>query len=119
MLAALALGACATLPAATPVLGEGLARLGEATRVAGLIVTPRAVVEDSRCPVNARCIWAGRVIVRTEVAGRGWRETFDLTLGQRVAVHGTTLGLASVEPGRLAGADAPPLDYRFGFEGGR
>jgi len=119
LLAALALSACASLPAAVPVRSDGLAHLHEATRVGSLVVTPRAVIEDSRCPINARCVWAGRAIVRTEVAGTGWRETLDLTLGDRVATHGTTLSLTSVEPARLVGAQAQSLDYRFGFEGGR
>ena len=114
--AALALSACATLPA---IRGDGLARRGEATRVGALVVTPRAGIEDSRCPVDVRCVWAGRAIVRTQVEGAGWRETLDLTLGERVATHGTTLGLTSIEPGKVAGSGAAPLDYRFGFEGGR
>ena len=120
MFAALALSACATLPAASPVRGDGFARLGEATRVGALVVTPRFVVEDSRCPINARCVWAGRAIVRTEVAGAGWRETLNLTLGERVTTHGTTLGLTSVEPGKMAGTQPiPPQPLLFGFEGGR
>ena len=118
MLAAFALSACASLPAAVPVRSDGLAHLHEATRVGSLVVTPRAVIEDSRCPINVRCVWAGRAIVRTDVAGPGWRETLDVTLGTPVATHGTTLSLTSVEPARLVGAQAPPLDYRFGFEGG-
>jgi len=119
LFASLALGACATLPTAAPVRGDGLAHLNEATRVGALVVTPRAVVEDSRCPINARCVWAGRAVVRSEVAGAGWRETLNLTLGERVITHGAALALTSVEPGKMAGAEAQPLDYRFGFEGGR
>ena len=119
MFASLALGACATLPTAAPVRGDGRAHLNEATRVGALVVTPRAIVEDSRCPINARCVWAGRAVVRSEVAGAGWRETLNLTLGERVITHGASLALISVEPGKMAGAEAQPLDYRFGFEGGR
>ena len=116
--AALALGACATLPVAS-VRSDGLARLGEPTRVGALVVTPLSIVEDSRCPINARCVWAGRAIVRSEVAGPGWRETLDLTLGEPRATHGTTLALTAIEPGKMAGAEAPPLDYLMRFEGGR
>lgn len=120
LLAIGALGACATLPAATTVRGDGLAHLNEATRVGALVVTPRAVVEDSRCPINARCIWAGRAIVRSEVAGAGWRETLNLTLGERITTHGLGLALTSVEPGKMAGArPTPPRPMLFGFEGGR
>ncbi len=119
-LAALALSACATLPTAAPVRGDGLAYLGEATRIGVLIVTPRAIVEDSRCPINVRCVWAGRAIVRTEVAGAGWRETRNLTLGERITTHGKQLALTSIKPGKFAGAQSfPPQPMLFGFEGGR
>ncbi len=120
LFAALALAACATAPlVGDPVRSDGFARLGEATRVGTLVVTPRAVIEDSRCPINARCIWAGRAIVQTQVDGAGWRETRNLTLGEPIATHGTTLALTSVEPGKMAGAETAPMQYRFGFEGGR
>ena len=120
LIAALALSACASLPlAGGAVRNDGLARLNQATRVGALVVTPRAVVEDSRCPINARCVWAGRAIVRSQVDGPGWRETRDLTLGQTIATHGLTLSLTSVEPGKLAGTPAPAAPYLFGFEGGR
>ena len=118
--AAFAISACATLPADVAVRSDGLAHLNEATRVGALIVTPRMVVEDSRCPINARCVWAGRAIVRTDVAGAGWRETLDLTLGERTTTHGTPLALTSVEPGKMAGSQPiPPQPMLFGFEGGR
>ncbi len=119
LLAALALSACATLPAAVPVRSDGLAHLHEATRVGSLVVTPRAVIEDSRCPINARCVWAGRAVVRTQVVGPGWRETRNLALGERVETHGTTLTLTSLEPGKMAGAQLPFERQTFGFEGGR
>ncbi len=119
-IAALALGACATVPDAAPVRSDGLAYLGEATRIGALIVAPCAVVEDSRCPINVRCVWAGRAIVRTEVAGAGWRKTLNLTLGERITTDGKQLALTSIEPGKLAGAQPfPPQPMLFGFQGGR
>lgn len=119
LLAALALGACATLPAAAPMRSDGLAHLGEATRVGRLTVTPLAVVEDSRCPINVRCVWAGRAVVRTLVVGPDWRESLNLTLGEQAATHGTAIALTSLEPGKVAGAQPPPQRQVFGFEGGR
>jgi hypothetical protein len=117
--AVLALTACATFPAAAPIRSDGRARLDQATRVGALVVTPRAIVEDSRCPINARCVWAGRAIVRADVAGSGWHEARDLTLGERITIHGFPLGLVSIDPGRTAGQQSTlaqgPL---FGFEGG-
>ena len=119
IIAALALGACVTVPAAGPVRADGRALLGQSTRVGALVVTPRTVVEDSRCPINARCVWAGRLVVTALIKGKGWQETRNLTLGEPVALHATTLALTSAEPGKLAGEQAPAQPTTFGFEGGR
>ena len=115
--AALSLAACATAPiAGSPVRQDGLARIGESTRVGALVVTPQVVVEDSRCPINARCIWAGRLVLKTRIDGAGWRETVDVTLGQPYATHGAGLALVSGEPGKMAGATPSPPASLFGFE---
>jgi hypothetical protein len=119
LFAALALSACATLPAAAPLRSDGLARIGETTRVGTLAVTPLSVVEDSRCPINARCIWAGRLVLKAKVAASGWQEVRNVTLGEPVPLHATTLTLTSAEPGKLAGAQPPAPPLTFGFEGGR
>jgi len=115
--AALALSACAAVPVpGSPIRGDGLATVGQSTRVGALVVTPQRVIEDSRCPINARCIWAGRLVLKTRIDGAGWRETVDLTLGQPYATHGTGLALVSGEPGKMAGATPSPPASLFGFE---
>jgi hypothetical protein len=38
------------------------------------------VAEDSRCPVDVDCVWAGNAEVVVEVGGRGWRGKRLLTL---------------------------------------
>lgn len=102
----------APLPAGTPVA------LGQAVTVGSVVAMPMAVVEDSRCPINARCVWAGRLVVTTRIDGAGWRETADLTLGEPWSTRGLTLALVSGEPGRLAGEgqDIPKDAYRFTYE---
>ena len=117
LIAAIALSACATVPiSGMPIRSDGLATFGQSTRVGALVVTPQALVEDSRCPINARCIWAGRLVLKTRIDGAGWRETVDLTLGQPYAAHGTGLALVSAEPGKLAGSPPSPPANLFGFE---
>ncbi len=117
LVAALALGACATAPSTgSPVRTDGLARIGEPTRVGALVVTPQSIVEDSRCPVNARCVWAGRLVLAARIDGAGWRETVRMTLGVPFRTHGTGLALISAEPGKMAGAPPAPPASLFGFE---
>lgn len=116
-LVALALGACVTAPiAGSKIRSDGLATLGQPTRVGALVVTPQAIVEDSRCPINVQCVWAGRLVLKTRIDGAGWRETVDLTLGQAYAAHGTGLALVSAEPGKRAGATPSLAASLFGFE---
>ena len=115
--AVFALGACATMPINdAPVRTDGLATFGQSTRVGPLVVTPQALVEDSRCPINARCIWAGRLVLKTRINGADWRETVNLTLGQPYAIHGAGVALVSAEPGKMAGSAPSPPARLFGFE---
>jgi hypothetical protein len=120
---ALALGACATYPNGPivdggPIRPDGFAMMGQPTRVGPLVVTPKALVEDSRCPMNARCVWAGRVIVTTRIDGAGWRETTNMELGRPYITHGVAIQLSSVRPDKAAGEPVPPEAYLFGYTGG-
>lgn len=113
LLAALALFACA--PIAPPnVVSSASATIGFGGQAMlnGLLIRPIALVEDSRCPINARCVWAGRLVLRAEVAG----QMRDLTLGHPLAIDGATLILAAALPAKLAGTETPPGAYRFTFE---
>ena len=115
--AALSLAACTTVPmGGAPVRSDGLAAIGQSTRVGSLTVTPQSVVEDSRCPINARCVWAGRMVLAARIDGAGWREVANLTLGQPYTTHGTGLALVSAEPGKVAGSPPFPPASLFGFE---
>lgn len=86
--------------------------------VGKLVAVPQALVEDSRCPINARCVWAGRAVLSTRIYGPGFDETVPLVLGEPYATHGTTITLTSAEPGKMAGQTVPMSTYRFTFEGG-
>jgi len=113
------LAACATTPMAdaAPAPAGTAVALGQAVTVGELVLTPYEVVTDSRCPINARCVWAGELIVSTRIDGPGWRETAELKLGEPHLAHGTSVMLSSGEPGRMAGAaETSPEDYRFTFE---
>ncbi|MCB5424340.1 hypothetical protein H0274_03635 [Altererythrobacter sp. CC-YST694] len=124
LLSVITLGGCipaqdAPVTSAAPALPSGSqVALGQPVMVGKLTVTPMEVAEDSRCPMNARCVWAGRVILVTRIEGEGWRETSPLTLGEPFATHGTPLSLTSVSPERVTGQEPVPAEYRFGFEGG-
>jgi hypothetical protein len=112
-------GCTAPMVAGTRPAPEGSSvALGQPVQVGRLVATPKAVVEDSRCPENARCIWAGRLIVSTQIDGPSWRETIPLTLGEAHATHDTAITLVSGTPEKRTGNETFAGDYRFTFEGG-
>lgn len=115
----LALSACATVPSASPPLPEGsVVALGQPVATAGIVLTPLEVTEDSRCPMNARCVWAGRITVETRIEGAGWSETVQMTLGEPEGVRGYILNLVTAEPNRMTNdPPTPPANYRFAYEG--
>lgn len=97
------------------VRDDGVARIGEPTRAGSLIVRPTKVIEDSRCPINARCVWAGRVVVRAVVSYRDMNETIDLTLGEKTIVDGGELLFESLSPAKSTDMEIDRSDYRFRF----
>lgn len=114
LLAAALLGGCAATGAQTP--HQGAVRLGQTAYVDGPKVRPIRVIEDSRCPANVRCVWAGRVVLLAAViTGPGTRE-MELTLGKPAPVADGMLTLVSVTPDRYTNAKRKPAAYRFAFE---
>ena len=76
--------------------GTVTARLGQEVRLGNLRIRPLAVIEDSRCPLDVTCVWAGRVRVRVAVSGVG-----DPVMGpnEPIAVGaGRNLRLVAVAP---------------------
>ena len=111
--AAVALAACATVP---PASARPTAAFGQVAYVNGLKVRPLKIIEDSRCPINAMCVWAGRIVVRSEVRGGSWRKTLDLELGKPQQIADGALTLMAVQPSKLAGAPTDPRANRFTFD---
>jgi hypothetical protein len=110
LLSPLLLAACAaTIP-------EGPARIGQAVHVGGPTVRPIAVTEDSRCPSDVVCVWAGRLVIRAEVGTGQGKQEMELTLGTPVHVADGALTLRQVTPASHSRKPIQPGDYRFTFE---
>ena len=128
-LAALSLAACATTaqpepPIAMPPAPEGTdgwQAIGERGEF-GPVIIPLRVIEDSRCPMNARCVWAGRLVVETEILLRGGAEslTVPMTMGEPVPVADGAATLVAVWPDQVTGHTVSAGEYRFAyrFDGG-
>jgi hypothetical protein len=124
LFACAAISACAPITqASTPTApapsspSDGIARasLGERVYVDGPYVTPLEVLEDSRCPADVMCVWAGRLRIKAGVdLGSGSTE-HELTLGQPIHVADGNLTLVEASPARKTKTATPPEGYRFGF----
>jgi hypothetical protein len=114
--AAFALSACATTRDPAPLADASDVALGERAYADGPIVQPVAVLEDSRCPMNARCIWAGRMRVQMLwIRGNGEQQPFEVTLGEATPLADGSITLESVRPDRMTNVELKPEDYRFSF----
>ena len=112
-LAAFALIGCVT--ATTPQSDGGNVALGQKAYVDGPIIQPVEVLEDSRCPMNARCIWAGRVRLKMLWLRPGGNESFELTLGEPKSLADGSITLESVHPETRTDVTIKPEGYRFSF----
>ena len=123
LLLPVALAGCATIPAG-PIVDSHYETASHGSAVGfnrpvwvgDVVVTPLRLVEDSRCPINARCVWPGQAVLEVRIDGSGWRQTDRLTLDEPHSVYNRTLVLTSVEPGTIAGQTVDPSAYRFSFE---
>ncbi len=123
LLALPTLGACAIIPD-TPRVGQEAASqgtpiaIGQSAWLGDAIVTPLALVEDSRCPADAQCVQAGKLTVSTRITSTHWQQTVPLTLGEPYRVMSRNFVLVSATPTKNAGQEIPPGAYRFAFTAG-
>lgn len=72
------------------------------------------VTDDSRCPIDAFCVWAGMFGMVLVVDAGGGRTALDValdTLGTEGTAYGFHFVLLEVKPSRLAAEPFDPADY--------
>lgn len=120
-LALLSLSACAIIPD-TPRVGQDAASqgtpvgIGQAVWSGDAILTPTAIKEDSRCPADATCVWAGKLTVTTRITATHWAQTAQMTLGEPYEVMGRTFLLSSATPQKRTDGTIPASEYRLVYE---
>jgi hypothetical protein len=90
----------------------GFVRFGQTATVGPVSVTPLTLLEDSRCPKDVQCVWAGRVRIEASVNG----ERREMVLAQPIPAAGGSLTMVEVRPEKQAEVTVGPTDYRFRFE---
>jgi hypothetical protein len=101
---------------ATQELGRAFAmKIGESVSLNDLRLTFRSVEADSRCPIDAVCVWAGdaEIALKIEQAGKAAVAALHTTLDpKKTEWNGYTISLVSVTPGKRAATAIDPADYR-------
>lgn len=112
--AALSLTGCATVQPDAD--GVARARIGETAYVGGPKVTPLMVLEDSRCPADVRCIWAGQVRLTVRIDTGAGYVTREIISNKPISVADGALELVEVMPARVSASEPiRKTDYSFGF----
>ncbi|HEX9106909.1 MAG TPA: hypothetical protein VF832_06770, partial [Longimicrobiales bacterium] len=91
---------------------------GERVQIGGGVAAVRfvAVPQDSRCPSDVVCVWAGDATARLDLIVAGDSAQTDLhTNAQagstRVEAHGYVLELTGLDPQPRSGSSIPPAQY--------
>jgi hypothetical protein len=90
-------------------------KIGETIGVGDLRLTFRSVEGDSRCPIDALCVWAGdaEIALKIEQGGQAAVAALHTTLEpKKTDWNGYTIALVSVAPSRNSATALDPKDYR-------
>lgn len=97
-------------------------RVGKEKKVArtNLKIKFVKLVEDSRCPTDANCIWAGSAKIQIKVTGkRGASKTFEINTGiapQTATFEGYEIKLTDLTPKPATNIRINPEGYTASFE---
>jgi hypothetical protein len=86
--------------------------------VNGTTLSVTAVTEDSRCPSDVTCVWAGRAVLSlsvTPASGSGTATSTTITIGQTISTDTLSITLDEVTPYPTAGKKIADGEYRFTF----
>jgi RNA polymerase subunit RPABC4/transcription elongation factor Spt4 len=97
--------------------GQGKVRVGisKSGSAFGLSITLDKIVEDSRCPVDVECVWAGRLIAEATLQADGQSKTITLETDKIMEWYGYSIVIASVEPIAKSTEVRKPEDYFLTF----
>lgn len=78
-----------------------------------------SLVEDSRCPEGANCVWAGNARIKVEISCNNRTEEFEINtnLGPKgAAFDGYAINLVSLTPEPKVDVEVAATDYFATFE---
>lgn len=98
------------------VFGEITLKAGEEGEIAGLSIKMIQIKDDSRCPINARCVWAGKVSADVELKSGDITGAATLDVGNSPYIFENYLiKLVDVKPEKIAGQEINQAEYSATF----
>jgi hypothetical protein len=100
----------------TGAAGDGRSvtvRLDQTANLGAVRVTPKQVIEDSRCPKNQSCAEPGRLRIRAHVDSPQGSHSRELVTGKTERIAGGQLTLDGARPQPSLGGAIAAADYRF------
>jgi hypothetical protein len=110
-------GACASPPDAVAAVGQDVVlSVGQSVQIDGARIQLERIAEDSRCPSDVQCVWAGNARVALRVSKEGVPERgveLNTTVGAKdAAIDGHVLRLVGVSPTPTSTGPIPSGSYR-------
>lgn len=97
-----------------PVVGN--VSVGKTVYVNGVKITLNKIVQDSRCPIDAICVWAGNVTANVTLQSNTDKETIDIFSDKgAVAFDSYQITLEKISPSSKADTEIKPADYILTF----
>ena len=90
-------------------------KIGESVNKDGLSIKLLGVNNDSRCPMNARCIWAGNVVLTAQLVAGNTEADVLLEQGKTTFFGGYAISIGDVKPDKLANKEIAKTDYQILF----
>ena len=90
--------------------------IGETIEMFGVSARLVEVLEDSRCPANANCIWAGTVRVKAHAVYGVLQQDVVLELNKPFELGGHSATLVDVKPQKVMNQEYVAADYQFTFD---
>lgn len=92
---------------------------GQQQNAGGLLLRFNDVIEDSRCPVDVMCVWAGEGTLSVSASTGGISGHYQMTINnadkKRLVVGDYQVELVTLQPYPQTGVTAVPSAYRATF----
>lgn len=98
-----------------PVVGN--VSVGKTIYINGVKITLNKIIQDSRCPIDVVCVWAGNVTANVTLQSNTDKETIDIYSDKgAVAFDSYQISLEKISPSSKADTEIKPENYILTFK---